>query len=330
MIVFKQGVVRPADGVAGLAPRKVFYIAKDDQTIADATKAIGVVKVDVMVNEMMAVINFGLQMAEDNTGFPMLMQGQMGKAPDRVGVVNVLDKNTNAIKRRIARNFSDDIMNPHLRRYYIYHLMYGPDNEKGDLKVNVKGYASLVERDIQNQEIGQMYGIVTDMRFGLDPKKWAKEYLKSRHLNSDDLALDDEEWEKLLANWQEMMEASGGEDPRISVAKINAQARTSVESMRGEIEGALKIADQRHDSQQRDIDREIDLAKQGMDRQVDVLRDQGVSENVIRKLKADLAKEVMKINSVFKLANMKAPADAMPKPGFEPAGKAPAGESYQK
>ena len=46
-----------------------------------------------MVDDMLKIINLGIQMAENNSGFPLLMQGQMGQSPELVGVVNVLDKN---------------------------------------------------------------------------------------------------------------------------------------------------------------------------------------------------------------------------------------------
>lgn len=326
MIVFKQGVVRPADNVAGLAPRKVFYIAKDDQTIADATKAIGQIKVDIMVNEMMAIINFGLQMAENNSGFPMLMQGQMGRAPDLVGVVNVLDKNTNAIKRRLGRNFSDDVMAPHLRRYYIYHLMYGPDNEKGDLQINVKGYASQVERDIRNQELGQMHAIVIDPRFGLDPKKWAKEFMRARHMPADSLQFEDEEWEQMMQNWQQMMQQQG--DPRVQVAQINAGARLQSEQLRAQVQGAIKLSDNQFKQVEAEMDRRLDLLKMAANQEIEGMRRQGVSQDVIRKAKTDLAKQVMQIQSTFTLAGMEASADRLPQPPMEPPGRAPAGESY--
>ena len=330
MIVFKQGVVRPADGVAGLAPRKIFYIAKDDQTIADATKAIGQVKVDIMVNEMMAIINFGLQMAENNSGFAMLMQGQMGKAPDRVGVVNVLDRNTNTIKRGMARAFSDDVMGPHLRRYYVYHLMYGPDDEKGDLQVNVKGYTSLVERDIQNQEIGQMYSIVLDPRFGLDPRKWAEEFLKSRHLNIEDLKLDDEKWEQLLSQWEQMMQQAQGGDPRVQVAQINAQARAGVAQIESQTKGAIEVARLDYSEKRDELDRQIELLEISTGKEMDIWRQQGASEDGLRKIKADLAKKLMEIKSTFQLASLEAPADMLPEPPVEPPGRAPDGKSFQK
>ena len=330
MLVFKQGVVRPADGVAGLAPRKVFYIAKDDQTIADATKAIGVIKVDIMVAEMMQIIQYGLQIGENNSGFPLLMQGQMGNAPDLVGVVNVLDKNTNAIKRRLSRNYSDGVMVPHLRRYYIYHLMYGPDNEKGDLQVNVKGYAALVERDIQNQELGQMYSIVTDPRFGLDPKKWAEEYLKSRHLTTSDLAVDEEEWGKMLEQFQQWQESQQGGDPRVQVAQINAKSRLDAAHISGQFAGAMKLSDNQAKAVEKQKDREMQLVLEAAGKEMEQMVLQGATADSLRKAKTTLATKVMDIQATWKLAMQGAPADQMPKPPVEPPGRAPDGQSFQK
>lgn len=330
MIVFKQGVVRPADGVAGIAPRKVFYIAKDDQTIADATKAIGVIKVDPMVDHMLKIVQFGLQMAENNSGFPLLAQGQMGRAPDRVGVVNVLDKNTNAIKRRFARQISDRMMAPHIRRYYIYHLLHGNSDQKGDLQVNVKGYQSQVERDIQNQELGQMAGIVTDIRFGLDPKKWVKEYLKSRNLSASAMEFDDENWEQILANYQQILESSGGEDPRVTVAKINGQSRLATEQLRGEYAGSMFLNKAAAEAQQQELDRKLEIFKTMMIERIKEMDMAGMDKREADKIRASLTEEWMKISSVHELAQMKASADMLPKPPFEPPGRAPVGESYQR
>jgi hypothetical protein len=329
MIVFKQGVVRPADGVAGIGPRKIFYISKDDTSIADATKAIGQIKVDMMVDEMLTIVNFGLRLAEDTTGFPMLIQGQMGGAPDRVGVVQAMERNTNAVKRRIARNFSDDVIYRHVRRYYAWHMTYGPDNEKGDLQINVKGYGALVERDIQNQELAGMFAIITDPRFELDPLKWRDEYLRSRHINPETMAIDDEQRQQLYQRWNEILQASG-EDPRVKVAEIGAQARIGVAQLNAEMQGAIQINRQQHEAEQAELDRMTTLVGRAIDKELMGLQQQGVSEDVTRKIKADLAKEVMKITSTMRLAGVKARADLMPKPPIEPIGRAPAGESFQK
>ena len=330
MIVFKQGVVRPADGVAGLAPRKIFYIMKDDQTISDATKAIGQIKVDIMVNEMMAIINYGLQQAENNSGFPMLMQGQMGGAPELVGVVNVLDKNTNAIKRRLGRNFSDQIMTPHLRRYYIYHLMYGPDNEKGDLQVNVKGYASLVERDIRNQELGQMQGIVLEPRFKLDPEKWAEEYLKSRHLPVSSLKVDDQQWGEMLQQFEAFMEYQGSGDTRLQIENIRQKAATEREHIKGQFAGAIQLSEVQARSVSQEMDRKLELVKQAANAELTQLQQSGADQKSVRESKTKLAKAVMEIQATWKLAMSNARAADMPTPPIEPPGRAPVGESFTK
>lgn len=329
MIVFKQGVVRPADGVAGIGPRKLFYIAKDDTSIADATKAIGSIKVDIMVNEMLTIVKFGLELAESTSGFPMMMQGQMGSAPDRVGIVNVMDRNTNAIKRRLARQFSDDLTGRHLRRYNIWYLMHGPDDKKGDNQINVKGYASLVEREIQNQQLPALINISGDPRFGLDPKKVVKELLRSWHLVPADLEIDDDQWGALLEKWAEIMQ-SAGQDPRIQVAQINAQARITDREMQGQQSGAEVIAQITHDGEQKEMDRQMAILGRGFDKELQVLAQMNVSQNTIAEIKAGLAKEVMKITSTMRLAKMKAPASAMPKPAVEPPGKAKPGYSQQQ
>jgi hypothetical protein len=71
-------------------------------------------------------------MMEDSTGLPMLLQGQLGKAPDTVGGMTMLNNNASAVLRRLARTFDDCVTEPHIRRYYAWLLQYGEDDEKGD------------------------------------------------------------------------------------------------------------------------------------------------------------------------------------------------------
>jgi hypothetical protein len=320
MIVFKQGVVRPADGVAGIGPRKVFYIAKDDTTIADATKAIGQVKVEMLVNELLAIVNFGLKLAEDTSGFPLMMQGQMGSAPDRVGVIQVLDRNTNAIKRRIARHFSDDLTAPHLRRYVIWHQTWGPESEKGgDLQVSVKGYAALVEREIRNQQLAAVYQLAQDPRSRIDPEKVAAEMLRAWRINPQEVQFDDETWEQMVGQWSEILKNSNGEDPRITVAKLN-----------NEYKGAIQIASLQHDAEQNELDRQLKLVERALDKQESEMMQNGISADVAAKIKADLAKTVMTLTNSVKLAANKVPAKALPTPPIEPPGIAPAGQSFTR
>lgn len=302
MIVFKQGKVYPANGKPGIAPRKVYYIAQDADEIDDATKAIGSVKVDMLVNELMVIINLGLKLAEDVTGLPMILQGQQGKAPDTVGGMQMLNNNANSILRRLAKLFDDRITEPHVRRYYVYLLMYGPDpEEKGDFQIDARGSSALVERDIQNQELAQMGAIVTNPVFGKDPKKWFDEYLRSRHFDPSRFNFDDDQWKQIVENM-----AKAPEDPRVAVAQL-----------RGQIEEKLTQMELGFKQQENEKDRMLELILADFDQNGDFTQ-----------LKARLAETRMKLNTQTALSLNDNHARTLMKPPSEPAGRAQTGKAF--
>jgi len=321
MLVFRQGSVFPADGVPGIGPRKVYYIDKDDDSIQDATKAIGVVKVDMMVNELLAIVNFGMQLAEQTTGLPMILQGQMGTAPDTVGGMTMLNNNASSTLRRLARLFDDRITEPHLRRYYVWLLQYGEDSEKGDYFIDARGSSALVERDIQNQEIAQMGSIVLDVRFGLDPKKWAQEYLKSRHFDPKRFEYDDEEWKKVVEQMTQ-----GKQDPREAIAQLKAQTDERLKSM-----------DQQFESQENALEREFNLILAELEREMDTFASQNNRDMSFDQVKAKLSEAVIRAKQDDKklrlqgyLATRKTnPAEQVATPAAEPAGRARPGRAFQ-
>lgn len=175
-IVYRKGVIEPADGNWELTPNKR-WIAHDDadmQSVANAFMAINLPSMQPQLNE---IIQFAIRMAEDVTGLPMLLQGSQGQAPDTVGGMTLLNNNANTVLRRIARMFDSDITIPHIRRYYLWLLTYY--DTRTDLQIEPRGSSTLVERDIQNQAILQMGQMVLNPAFGVKPDQWMREYLKS-------------------------------------------------------------------------------------------------------------------------------------------------------
>lgn len=338
MLVFKQGVVRPSDGVAGIAPRKVFFISQDDETIQDATKAIGQIKVDMMVDELLTIVHDGMKMAEDTTGLPMLLQGQMGSAPDTVGGMTMLQNNSTAVLRRLAKTFDDRVTERAIRRDYVYLLQYGEDEDaKGDYLIDARGSSALVERDVQNQQIAQMGNLVLDPRYGIDPKKWMQEYLKSIHYDTKRLEYDDDQWQQMMDNWAQMMAAQQEEkpDPRLEIAGLNNQTKqmqiqavSQDKAADREVTGAVKLREIEEGSMNKDLDRQLEQMLAGVNTQLDGVKLEGSMEENRETIKAMLAKEVMKIRSTERLVKGNATSDQLPKPPVEPTGKAPAGKSY--
>lgn len=191
-IVIKKGVVAPADGNTDLYGGKV-WLADSDTFSGDLLDAFRTFDIPTRQPELMNIINFALKMAEDVTGLPMLMQGQQGNAPDTVGGMTILNQNGNVILKRQARNFDDNITEPHMRRYYAWVMTYGDESEKGDFQVDARGSSALVDRAIQQQAIMQIGQLVANPVFGADPKRWMEEVLKANKINPKDIMLSDKE-----------------------------------------------------------------------------------------------------------------------------------------
>jgi hypothetical protein len=349
MIVFRQGAIFPADGIAGIAPRKVFYIGEDEESITDATKAIGVIKVDMLVDDLIKIVQFGMKLAEDTTGLPLLLQGQGGSAPDTVGGLKLLQNNTAPPLRRLARAFDDDITEPEIERYYIYLLLYGEDNEKGDFFINSQGSSTLVERDLQDQELGAMGSIVIDPRYKLSADKWAVEFLKSRRFDPENFTIDEdsEEYQSMVSKAQQADEMAA--DPRLQIAEMGTQvkaediaSRERVAMTGQQLQSELAVWARDQDQLEKEAEKQIDLILAAAQEEGEGSRDAGQRQDEFSRLKAKLAEVTMQINantrdlsrkiaSQERLAGVKANSDRMPmKTPVEPRGKAAAGMSVQE
>lgn len=214
-IVVRRGV-EPENGVWEIAPLKIWVESEDSD--GQATLPVTSVVIPMLQAELTNIIQFGMKMAEDVTGMPMLLQGQQGKAPDTVGGMTILNNNANAVLRRVARLFDSSITEPHIRRYYAWLMEYGEDeDEKGDFQIVARGSTALIERDLQSQEMVNVLALCLNPAYKKNPAKAMDEYLKSRRF--DPAAFDYTEEE--LAQIQSQQPQP---PPQIEVAKIRADA----------------------------------------------------------------------------------------------------------
>jgi hypothetical protein len=351
-IVLRRDAISPADGTWAMTPRK-FWFVNDGADVNAVNQAFMAVNIPTMQGELMNIIQFALKMAEDVTGLPMLMQGQQGQSPDTVGGMQMLLNNASVVLRRVARLFDDRVIEPHVRRYYNWLMEYGDDDSiKGDFQIDARGSTALVERDIQQQALLQMGAMVMNPAFGIDPEKWIQEAMKAQRLDPKRLLMDEEK--KAM-----MAQQAPPPPPQIEVAKIRAEADMQKAQMQAELQQMLAQMKAQTDMQiaqmreqiglqkiQADVDRdttyvtaetrrtqveyEARMQELMVKRDLEMLKYANANQTTLEKIKADLAKEAMKINSVKELAGMKASADMMPTPPIEPPGRAPVGESFQK
>lgn len=311
LITLRRGV-EPDDGTLEIYPLKVFVEGDDissNPTGAPVTSTV----IPMMINELMTIIQFGMKMAEDVTGLPMLLQGQQGSAPDTFGGMTILNNNANAVLRRVARLFDSSITEPHIRRYYVWNMVYGEDDDsKGDMQIVARGSTALVERDIQGQELVQLVEMSLNPAFGLNPKKTAEEYLKSRRFDPAAFQYTKEEQEQ-------MANQPPPEDPRITAAKLMADATMQRDKQKFDFEAAEAEKDRANDKMMAELDAQLEERKQA-----------GAENMSLADVKAMISTTVLKLQAQERMSMHSAAQRQVATPPTEPAGRAAAGHAYEQ
>jgi hypothetical protein len=345
-IAMRRDAVEPADGTWQITPRKIWFI-KEGADVNAVQQAIVAINIPTMQQELLNIIQFALKMAEDVTGLPMIMQGQtgqQGRAAETVGGMQMLNNNASVVLRRIARLADDRVTERHIRRYYRWLMEFHDDDSiKGDFQIDARGSTALVERDLQNQTILGMAEMVLNPAFEVDPKKWFSEFLKSQRLDPERFQMDKEKLAEVQAAAAQQPQA-----PQIAAAQIRAETelqktqmllQAKAQESQQEAELRMMQAQSEYDrdtayvqaeNQRTQIEHEAKMQELMLKRELAMLDYANKREMTLEQVKADLAKESMRINSVKELAAMKASADMMPKPPVEPAGRAQNGMSYQQ
>ncbi|GAA0586685.1 hypothetical protein ACFQH5_20245 [Halomonas salifodinae] len=288
MWAFKPGILEPMDGVAELAPRKG-WIASEDADLEDLSRAFSYFKLDMMVNELQAIIYLGLKMAEDVTGLPMIMQGQMGAQKlDTLGQTQLLNNNANIVRRRIARLFDDLVTEPHVRRYYAYLLQYGEDDEKGEFVIDARGSSNLVERAVQKEKTMEWLQLSQNPIFGIDPKRVAKELLRADKFDPKAFEFDDEEWREIVTKLSQPQDDAG---MQAKMAQLELkQAELQAKHEQWQVEEQRKAQQQQFDQQYKaaELQSDQEIARQKM------ASEQGVT---LAQLEAKLGIESQKLEA---------------------------------
>ena len=219
-------------------PDPYTWYTKGDAEIQQVAHAMMFFNVPSMQQELMGIIQYFSKMFEDATGLPMMMQGQQGSAPETVGGMELLMANASIVPRDIVRRLDDSITEPHIGRYYEYLMIHGEDNSmKGDFSIHARGSSALMERAAQDKFLIQLAQFVENPAFKIDPELYMEELLRSVRINPQRLKYSDE---KVKA----MESQPPPEDPRITAAKIMAQAGIQKVQEQGKVDAQHAMFEQ--------------------------------------------------------------------------------------
>ena len=289
-IILKPNVVTPADKQWQLTSRKIWY-ATDD--VDDVRKAFNTVEFNSHQAELAAIIKMAMELVDQETGVPIIAQGEKGAAPDTVGGMQLLMNSANVVLRRLVKQFDDMVTRPHIRRYYDYNMMYNENEEvKGDFTIDARGSSALVVRDIQNQSFLNLLAAGANPVYGkyLDTEKLFKKSLQAQHIDPADVFKSEDEIEKIKEQEKAAAEQPAPPDPRIEAANIRAQAdlqkvQTQNQGDAAELQLRLQIAQQ---------EAQLRMAELQLNREIEMLKLSNQQNISLEKIKAQLADTAMR------------------------------------
>lgn len=222
-IVIDRERIQPANGVYEIKGRKLWYWTPGEE-VKDVRFAFQSVTIPSAQKELQQIIQFAVEMADQLTNLPLLLQGDMGSAPNTVGGMAMLESNATSPLRAIAQRFDDQIVVPHLSRYYSWGMQdpQVPASAKGDMQIRARGASALVLRDLYAQILPQLMPFVSDPRFKMDPEKYIEELLRSNKLSPTRLQMSPEQ-----AQAAAEQAAQTPPDPRVQAAQIAAEAKAA-------------------------------------------------------------------------------------------------------
>lgn len=323
---------QPENGIWEIAPLKIW--TEDSNADGQNSAPINAIVIPILEEPLMRVMQWAMDLAERSTGLPMLLQGQMGSAPNTATGTNILNNNGNSLLKRIALLFDNYITEPHIRRYYAFLMTYGDDDdEKGDFQVWARGSTALVEREVQSQEMAQIVQMCMNPAFGKNPEKAMDEYLKMKRF--DPSAFDYTEEEKKAKSAQQTPPP-----PQIEVAQIHEkglaerqkadlQFKASESALDRGLEQAIKQLDVRLESQSLTSEERIALEKQKVLLASVTLRLQ-VQERMSTNSMTNANEQVAQNHLVDLHKYNKSALPQAIAPMSEPSQQAPAGQAFQQ
>lgn len=326
MLAVIRKYLEPTDGTWDLFGGKVFEVTPDAD-MQDVKRAITTLNIDSKQQELLAIINFNKQLADDITGAPLLLQGQMGKVPDTVGALQIINANVSVTKRRIARQFDDQVIEPSIHRYYDYLMQYGKDEEeKGLFIVNARSSSVLVERDMQNKNMITMLQVgAGNPAYRMAPEKAFAETAKAMKINPELIQYSDVEWEKKQKEMQ-----GPPPDPRIQVEDMREKHEAQLTKMKQEFEMAQNEKDRENERVVAAINERLQVAELTSEERQNLEK---IKASIgVKSMELDVQQKVTRQNQLLDLHKYDndRKADVIKTPAMEPPGRAPVGQAFAK
>jgi hypothetical protein len=233
-IIINKSVIEPARTADGrqswdITPLKV-WLLKDK--MARAQDAFHIFEFPNHQNELAAIFNLARELADEETGIPVIAEGDQGNATTTARGMEMLMNSHNIVMRRAVKNWDDCVTIPNITRIYDWNMQNNPDESlKGDFNVVAKGSSALLLKETQSRNMLNL------INFLLSPpligwvrlEEAVKKLVSSMQHDPEELIKTAEEYQ---ADAQRAAQQQGGDArPQIEQMKAQLQYKMHQEKM---------------------------------------------------------------------------------------------------
>lgn len=332
-IVLDPDGLEPANKSWTLGGRdKLWFRLKNSTGSQNIRDLFATFQIENHTDALMKVIEYGFKLAEEQSSIPLITQGQSGDTtPDTFSGQQLQDNNANQLLRDVGFGLHDDITDPLTRGFYEWLLLDPdvPEDEKGDMQVDISGAVAMIEKAMQRMVVMQMAGMIQNPAFGIDPKKYFEQWARMNRLVPSEFQYSEEDQKKIDG-------APPPKAPQVQAAEIRAVSAEKVAQSRDQLTQHKIDVDTDRDRQYNESLAARDQATTTM--RLEELRltrdlkmlDYALQERIsLQDAKVRLADTTMKLTVQKELAGLDGKGPQVATPPNEPPGRAPDGEAYQ-
>lgn len=227
-VVVNNSVLSPADGNWEITPNKLWRT--NDRASAnaqfEASRAFGVFHFESRQQEFANIIQLAKSFMDEESGLPMIAQGEQGQVTPTLGGMSMLMNAANAVRRRQVKEWDDNVTKPLIRRFYEYNMMMSEDqNIKGDMRVIARGTSALLVKETQSAQIidiFQKFGQHPQLMHAFDWYDGARTLMQSMSMGAQTMLIPREEYEQKIQQMQQAA-AEQPQDPELVKAQMEMQ-----------------------------------------------------------------------------------------------------------
>ena len=239
----KQKHITPANGSYEITSNKLWYVGNGIQDIKQAMSSF---EFNSHLQELGQLYQLARTFMDEETGVPMLNQGEQGQATQTLGGMSMLMNAANAVRRRQVKEWDDKITDPLITNFYHFNMKHSKKEDiKGDYQVDARGTSALLAKEVQGQAILNLISVASNSQIfspmlQIKAREVYEAWCKTQSLPKE-LIPTKEEFDEYLKDQAEQAEQGGQGGGQLEVEQFKAKSAQELEQLR--IQGDVAIAE---------------------------------------------------------------------------------------